>query len=171
MAGTADKIREVRRNLEETEQRARKLKVELAVLTEDGFGMSGIRDPSAPCEAFEPGTPRGECETDGHYLCDECKERNTCDTGCGRRKTQCECRYCERCESSGTACECKALGEGGEWTALRFPIRSGFKPSQALRAYASAIGRGLHIEGRMRLALKAMSEIEEERERASLKEV
>lgn len=32
------------------------------------------RDPDLPCPSddFEPGTPEGECETDGHYMCREC---------------------------------------------------------------------------------------------------
>ncbi|MGH9462243.1 MAG: hypothetical protein ACRD1X_13555 [Vicinamibacteria bacterium] len=54
-------------------------------------GMDGVRDPEAPCEVFRNGTPFGRCETDGHYLCDECVERATCEGGCGRRPSQCEC--------------------------------------------------------------------------------
>ena len=30
------------------------------------------RDPLLPCEAWEPGIPSGDCETDGHYRCREC---------------------------------------------------------------------------------------------------
>jgi hypothetical protein len=32
------------------------------------------RDPDAPCpsDAFEPGAPSGDCDTDGHYMCSEC---------------------------------------------------------------------------------------------------
>jgi hypothetical protein len=36
------------------------------------FGQPGVRDPENPCTAFEPGLPDGDCETDGHYMCDEC---------------------------------------------------------------------------------------------------
>lgn len=39
------------------------------------FGMPGVRDPDAPCDAFAPGKPAGKCETDGHYMCDECSNR------------------------------------------------------------------------------------------------
>lgn len=57
------------------------------------FGAPGVRDPNALCEAFEPGEPgpRGDCSTDGHYLCDECVHRKTC-AGCGKRPSRCECR-------------------------------------------------------------------------------
>jgi hypothetical protein len=38
-------------------------------------GMPGVRDPEYPCEAFAPGEPGyGRCDTDGHYMCMECKE-------------------------------------------------------------------------------------------------
>ena len=38
----------------------------------DPVGTPGLRDRDAPCDGFEPGTPNGDCDTDGHYLCDEC---------------------------------------------------------------------------------------------------
>jgi hypothetical protein len=38
-------------------------------------GTPGVRDPDLPCDAFRPGKPGGDCETDGHYLCEECAER------------------------------------------------------------------------------------------------
>lgn len=53
-------------------------------------GMPGVRDPENPCEAFQPGKPGGTCETDGHYICDECTERATC-ADCGNRPMYCEC--------------------------------------------------------------------------------
>lgn len=38
------------------------------------FGAPGVRDPEYPCELFDgksyDGT--GDCESDGHYLCQEC---------------------------------------------------------------------------------------------------
>jgi len=38
-------------------------------------GTPGVRDVEAPCEVFNVGEPgRGDCETDGHYLCVECTE-------------------------------------------------------------------------------------------------
>lgn len=39
------------------------------------FGVAGIRDPDAPCHMFDDsgwGPKNGDCDTDGHYLCDEC---------------------------------------------------------------------------------------------------
>lgn len=34
------------------------------------LGDAGVRDPAYPCDAYEPGEPgRGDCESDGHYLC------------------------------------------------------------------------------------------------------
>jgi len=42
-------------------------------------GVAGIRDIDAPCEEFLPegecapgGAAFSDCETDGHYLCEEC---------------------------------------------------------------------------------------------------
>lgn len=39
-------------------------------------GIPGNRDPEAPCEVYMPikkqGILSGDCETDGHYLCDKC---------------------------------------------------------------------------------------------------
>ena len=57
------------------------------------FGAAGVRDPDYRCSAFEPGDPRpnGECQTDGHYMCDECIHRDTCEHGCGKRVNNCEC--------------------------------------------------------------------------------
>lgn len=54
-------------------------------------GTPGVRDVLAPCDAFQPGKPSGGCSTDGHYLCDECVERATCE-GCGNRPMSCECQ-------------------------------------------------------------------------------
>jgi hypothetical protein len=55
------------------------------------LGQEGVRDPEHPCDAFCPGRPAGSCATDGHYLCDECTERDTCEDGCGKRSIACEC--------------------------------------------------------------------------------
>lgn len=50
------------------------------------FGMRGVRDPEAPCEAFDPvenidwigvritAPGSGGCDSDGHYLCMGCRE-------------------------------------------------------------------------------------------------
>jgi len=66
----------------------------VAVVNDRTFvGLDGVRDPAAICEMFENGPLHGgdgRCETDGHYLCDECVHRATCD-GCHRRPSQCEC--------------------------------------------------------------------------------
>jgi hypothetical protein len=40
-------------------------------------GLPGVRDVDAPCADFTPGTSPGtlrigDCDTDGHYLCEEC---------------------------------------------------------------------------------------------------
>jgi len=38
------------------------------------FGTPGVRDPDYPCEAFdgERYDGRGDCMSDGHYMCTEC---------------------------------------------------------------------------------------------------
>jgi hypothetical protein len=54
------------------------------------LGQPGMRDPDAPCDDFNPGTPSGECRTDGHYMCDECTHRATCPKS-GVRPGHCEC--------------------------------------------------------------------------------
>ena len=36
-------------------------------------GLDGIRDIDAPCEEFKNGSPSGDCQSDGHYLCRECR--------------------------------------------------------------------------------------------------
>ena len=42
-----------------------------------GMGVPGQRDPDFPCEDFKPGSlPAGNCNGDGHYLCDICVEKN-----------------------------------------------------------------------------------------------
>lgn len=47
-----------------------------------GIGIKGVRDPLAPCERFNPREPRlediADCETDGHYLCNQCCYRKVC---------------------------------------------------------------------------------------------
>lgn len=37
-------------------------------------GEVGIRDRMHPCEMFDYGPPTGTCWSDGHYMCNECKE-------------------------------------------------------------------------------------------------
>jgi len=46
-------------------------------------GIPGNRDPDNPCYSFAP-RPRfpddwGDCDTDGHYMCDGCVHRKKCD--------------------------------------------------------------------------------------------
>ena len=43
------------------------------VFTRPPDGIPGIRDIDCPCGGFEPGDPAGVCDTDGHYICIECK--------------------------------------------------------------------------------------------------
>lgn len=42
-------------------------------------GIPGNRDPQHPCEAYSPRPQMdgdwGDCQTDGHYLCQECCHR------------------------------------------------------------------------------------------------
>lgn len=37
------------------------------------FGAPGVRDPDLPCKVYDPGEPSGQCDSDGHYLCKECR--------------------------------------------------------------------------------------------------
>lgn len=53
-------------------------------------GVDGVRDDDHPCAAFVLGKPQGDCSTDGHYMCDECTERASCDR-CGERPMYCAC--------------------------------------------------------------------------------
>ena len=39
-------------------------------------GHPGMRDIDHPCVDFTPGVAAGACDTDGHYLCAECKHLN-----------------------------------------------------------------------------------------------
>lgn len=47
------------------------------------LGSEGIRDPEHPCERFYRGKAEvflADCETDGHYLCQECACRKLAET-------------------------------------------------------------------------------------------
>lgn len=35
--------------------------------------VDGVRDDQNPCAVFQNGTPSGDCESDGHYVCQDCK--------------------------------------------------------------------------------------------------
>jgi hypothetical protein len=59
------------------------------------FGQAGVRDPDHPCDDFSPGEPRGQCMTDGHYMCLECEHAELCD-GCGHIEARCKCRHFTR---------------------------------------------------------------------------
>lgn len=39
-------------------------------------GEIGVRDRMNPCKVFNYGPSAGRCESDGHYMCSECKELN-----------------------------------------------------------------------------------------------
>ena len=41
----------------------------------DPIGVDGVRDIDARCDGFKLGTPNGDCETDGHYLCSLCSNK------------------------------------------------------------------------------------------------
>ncbi len=52
----------------------RKVKISQPKFT---VGVPGIRDPENPCPMYSPrkrryNDARADCETDGHYLCNEC---------------------------------------------------------------------------------------------------
>lgn len=49
---------------------------ELPVIPDPGLGVKGVRSSEYPCECFDPGPAAGDCETDGHYLCIECRNLN-----------------------------------------------------------------------------------------------
>ncbi len=85
----------MRREIADAESALQEKRIRLAVLSHEGFGQTGIRDPDNICTAFVEGKPSmhgGDCDTDGHYLCDECERRKTCEGGCGYRPTGCECK-------------------------------------------------------------------------------
>ncbi len=75
------------------------------------FGAPGIRDPENLCDAFDPGEPAvdNRCDSDGHYLCMECKHLRLCEGGCGARATQCECVYCKTCWRRIDDCACPRI--------------------------------------------------------------
>ena len=89
-------------------------RLELEVNGHAFVGKAGLRDPEAPCEMFEPGEPasRGGCDTDGHYLCDECvfialrelrRRRDQCEM-CGAELVHGpwpgrELDFCSKCQS------------------------------------------------------------------------
>lgn len=87
-----DTIDQVKAALASAEAEAANHRVRLAVLTSVGTHVDGVRDPENPCTSFKLGKPtdRGTCLTDGHYVCDDCTERATCE-GCGFRPSDCHC--------------------------------------------------------------------------------
>jgi hypothetical protein len=125
----------------------------LVVRPVTSFGARGVRDPDANCEAFEPGSPRpnGDCQTDGHYLCDECVHRASCPRGCGGRPSQCKCIACSGCLGGGCS-ECR--GEGIRprlvWYWLSFADASRPKGEQFLGA--AIVGPSLSFIEAIRLA-------------------
>lgn len=40
-------------------------------------GEPGVRDTLHPCESFEYGPASGDCWSDGHYMCKECRHLGT----------------------------------------------------------------------------------------------
>ncbi len=59
-------------------------------------GAPGVRDPDSECDAFDPGEPAGDCQTDGHYLCGECVRRERGCPLCRQTEARCECERCDR---------------------------------------------------------------------------
>jgi hypothetical protein len=59
------------------------------------FGQDGVRDPEHPCEAFVTGEPSGTCESDGHYMCGECRERVVGCHVCHALPDYCDCAWCD----------------------------------------------------------------------------
>ena len=40
------------------------------------FGKPEVRDPDSLCQGFVPGEAAGDCQTDGHHLCADCRVRD-----------------------------------------------------------------------------------------------
>lgn len=101
-------IDNARAELAEAEAQAEKARLRVLLLTTDRTHVNGVRDPEHPCTSFVLGEPEpfATCETDGHYICDECVHRKTCPTGCGQRPSQCACKWCDVCRSMGDECSC-----------------------------------------------------------------
>lgn len=81
-----------------------------------GLGVKGIRSTEFPCEAYDPGEPSGDCHTDGHYLCIECKNL---DPKCDYAHDECEA--CKRARWDDRSC--KACGGSGLISRLTPPRR------------------------------------------------
>jgi hypothetical protein len=64
--------------LSNAEVEASVLVYELTSTLDTRYGAAGIRDPDFPCDEFEDGTfgeGNGNCDSDGHYLCNHCTKR------------------------------------------------------------------------------------------------
>lgn len=59
------------------------------------LGQPGVRDVNHPCEVFSPGVPSGDCQSDGHYLCGECGNREVGCIICGMHRIRCDCQGCD----------------------------------------------------------------------------
>lgn len=101
-------IEKARADLDSASAEAEKARLRLLLLTTDRTHVNGVRDPEHPCTSFVLGEPEpvATCETDGHYICDECVHRKTCSTGCGQRPSLCTCKWCEVCRVLGNECSC-----------------------------------------------------------------
>jgi hypothetical protein len=82
---------------------------------EGKVGDPHVRDPDTPCSEYVPGIPEGDCETDGHFMCCECRE---CSKEAAVRVVAPERKshVCGRCDNAvvklilvpdGQACECQ----------------------------------------------------------------
>ena len=76
------------------------------------FGAAGVRDPDYPCSAFDPlddgvkPDGRGDCESDGHYLCRECSHLSA-------KSEHWPAEDCPECPKRNYADGCQRCGDTG----------------------------------------------------------
>lgn len=75
MTGRDQAVAEAREKVAEAERALQDARRDLCGVL--GFGDPGLRDPDYPCTMYDPSSsePEGECQTDGHYMCKECRHR------------------------------------------------------------------------------------------------
>ncbi len=83
-------------------------------------GMPGVRDPEHPCDVFDPlpegehPDGRGDCLSDGHYMCRECRRLSA-------RSETWPTKSCPECKALGRVHEgCGTCGGRGEVDATGF---------------------------------------------------
>ena len=60
----------------------------IAIKMRSRIGDDGVRDPEYPCHEFKRGIPDGLCDSDGHYLCNECIYKRVA------HEDDCDCHEC-----------------------------------------------------------------------------